>query len=86
MKQKAFCIKDVKTGIHGLPFFSPTLESGKRLFAELVSDGQSLPARYPEDFFLMEIGEFDDGTGMLTAAVPMSLGYGRAYVRKGEEE
>lgn len=86
MKQQAFCIKDVKTGIHGLPFFSPTLESGKRLFAELVSDGESLPARYPEDFFLMHIGEWEDDTGMLLGSVPMSLGYGRAYVRKGEEE
>lgn len=85
MKQKAFCVMDSKTGQFGLPFFSPTMESGKRLFGDLCSDGQSLPSRYPEDFNLYYLGEFEDDTGNLLSVVPQNLGVGTQFVRKGTQ-
>lgn len=74
MKQHIFCVMDTKTNYFNLPFFQPTVPSGQRLFRNLASDGQSLISRFPADFVLFQIGEFDDELGVVTPCNPINLG------------
>lgn len=79
MKQLIFCIMDTKTNYFNLPFFQPTSPSGQRLFRNLASDGQSLISRFPTDFVLFQIGEFDDETGWVSSIPPINLGSAADY-------
>lgn len=71
MKQQVFSIQDNKTAFYHLPFFSPTHASGVRSFLQLAQDSNSLVSKYPGDFSLFHIGEFDDESGQLSASMPV---------------
>lgn len=79
MKQHIFSIFDSKTSYFQLPFFSPTIPSGVRLFRNLVSDVSTLVSKYSEDFILFRIGEFDDESGEVSSVVPENLGSGASF-------
>lgn len=70
MKQQCFSVCDNKTGYFHVPFFSPTVPSGKRMFQEACRDTSTLMSKYPEDFTLWHVGEFDDNDGRLTQFDP----------------
>lgn len=63
MLLKAFSIKDSKTGIFNTPFFNHTPGEAERNFRELANDKQSMVGKYPEDYDLYAMGEYDDQTG-----------------------
>lgn len=85
MKQQAFSVLDCKTGYFNVPYFSPTILSGRRSFQEVCRDANSLVAKYPDDFQLWHVGEFDDVDGHLTSFDPPGmLCTAREYVLKGE--
>lgn len=64
MHLKAFSIRDQKGEIFHTPFFKKTHGEAERDFAQLVKDGQSTISKFPEDFDLYYVGDYDDQTGL----------------------
>lgn len=64
---KAFSLFDYKADIYMPPFYCGTLGQAVRSVVEAAADNRSTLGRYPQDFALMEIGQFDDVTGELLA-------------------
>lgn len=75
MNKQAFSIYDMKTQSFDTPFFDVNIMKAQQAVAAVCLDPNSMLARYPEDFALYEIGEFDTGKGcMIPAAMPINLG------------
>lgn len=77
---KMFSILDIKSDTFSPPFCAPTIGVAARNFKELVNDPNSLPGKYPGDFKLVELGTFDDVTGVLIAEQGTSHGFGTDYI------
>lgn len=65
MKKNLYTIKDVKVAAHMPPFFRSTDIEAQRFFHELVINPESSISKYPSDFELWYVGEYDDSTGEL---------------------
>ena len=65
MNQRMFTVYDHKASAYLLPFFSQTKGTAIRSFTESCNDPQSTFFKYPEDFTLFELGEYDDSTAEL---------------------
>lgn len=75
MNLKVFSVYDSKTEAYMTPFFMRSKGEAIRGFADVVNDGQSTMCKYPHDYTLFEIGEWDDTTARLEPhATPISLG------------
>ena len=61
---KCFSVFDTKAYVFGVPFFALTVGVASRLFADLVADFQCTVNRYPADFALYEIGDFNETSGL----------------------
>lgn len=80
MINKVFAIRDTKAEAFMQPFFTPAAGIAIRMFTDLVNDGKSTAFKYPDDFVLFEIGQFDDATGVISPlACPINLGLGSAF-------
>lgn len=66
VKLKIFSICDVKAGAFLAPFFQRSSAEALRSFETAVNDPQSTFSRYPTDFTLFELGEFDDASATIT--------------------
>lgn len=64
--QKMFSIRDTKGEIYHPPFFKNTHGEAERDFREVAKDAKSMICKYPEDFDLYYLGEYDSKTGKLT--------------------
>lgn len=67
MTLKMYSIRDAKSESFNPPFFQPTHGVAERAFKELVNDPKSNANKYPEDYDLYYLGEYDDNTGKLAA-------------------
>lgn len=67
MLLKMFTIRDSKAEVYNTPFFQKTHGEAERSFRQLVTDEKSMPGKYPEDFDLYYVGDFDDQSGKLKA-------------------
>lgn len=63
-KLQAVVIYDHKANTYTAPFFSASVDSALRDFAILVNDGKSLQSRFPADFDMYHVGEFDVTTAV----------------------
>lgn len=78
---KMFCLLDIKVGSYGSPFFFHHHHEAIRAASELAQDQGTIPGRYPADFGLYEMGEFDNATGQVTMhAYPQALGVLRSFL------
>lgn len=64
---KVYTIRDTKGEVYNTPFFNLTHGEAERNFRGLVNDEKSTVNKYPEDFDLYYIGEFDNQSGKLIA-------------------
>lgn len=71
---KAFSFLDTKTGAFSQPFFFVHTGQAVRACVDLGSDLGTQIGRHPSDFALVEVGEFDDQSGVLTACAPVQYG------------
>ena len=79
---KAFSVVDSKPGVFSPPFFLQSTGLAIRQFTDLANDEKTTVSRYPEDFSLHEIGQFDDQSGTLSPlAVCINLGLASAFKR-----
>lgn len=60
MTLKMFSIRDLKAGAFMAPYCKPSLGEGEREFMTLVRDERSSLNKYPEDFQLFYIGDYND--------------------------
>lgn len=63
MKLKVYCVYDSKGENFGQPFFFDCRANALRSFQEAAADGQSQICKFPADFTLFEIGEWDRLSG-----------------------
>lgn len=68
-----FSIYDKKTTMFGVPFASPTNGSAERQIQTYVNDNQSPLNKYPEDYDLYFVGDFDLATATITPHKPQHL-------------
>jgi len=71
---KIFAIYDQKAEAYLQPFFLPTTGMAVRSFIEASNDPNCQFSKNPEDFFLYEVGEYDDAHAALTQGKLISLG------------
>lgn len=62
---KIFAILDKKALAYNTPFFFPNKGLALRGFEELANDEKSTVNKYPTDFSIWLIGEFDDKLGII---------------------
>lgn len=83
---KVFSVFDVKADAFQTPFFAPTAGLAVRMFKDLTNDERSTVSRYPADFKLVQVGEFNDQNGALLATDHFSLGFATDYVERSASQ
>jgi hypothetical protein len=66
MKKKMFTVYDSKTETYLNPFYMLTKGECIRSWTETLNDPLSSFCKYPADYNLFEIGEYDDSTCTVT--------------------
>jgi hypothetical protein len=67
MLLQIFCVFDSKARNYGMPFFTQNRGTAIRgIQLQLQQDGNSMLAKYPSDFDLFHVGNFDDESGLFT--------------------
>lgn len=69
MKKKIYSVRDAKGEVYHQPFYQNTHGEAERAFLELVKDERTFVAKYPEDYDLYYLGEFDDQKGTFESLV-----------------
>lgn len=82
MMLQAYSIYDSKAKVFSQPFFTSNHQMALRSFITLIEDGGNNVARFPEDFSLHHIGEFDDATGKLAECTHTNLGLAAQFKTK----
>ena len=67
MRKILYCVYDYKTGAHGMPFVMESDESAKRSFLDSLAEVRmpTLLSKFPTDYELRRLGEYDTQTGEL---------------------
>lgn len=66
MKQKVYAIVDKKVNAFNSPIVTANDDVMKRMVHDTIMQGDSLLAKYPSDFDLYDLGEFDNESGKFT--------------------
>lgn len=66
MISKVFTVWDAKAEAYASPFVAQTVGLATRTFEDLVNTPDHQFCKYPDDYSLVEIGEYDDSTGRIT--------------------
>lgn len=74
MKLKAFVIYDSKVESYQQPHFMKTEGQMRRAVYQAFKDQNTDLAKYPEDFIMYYIGEFDDQTAVIEQQPPVTVG------------
>lgn len=64
---KVYSIRDEKAETFGSPFYQATHGLAERSFRQVVSDEKTNVNKFPEDYDLWYLGEFDSKTGKFDA-------------------
>lgn len=79
---KIFAMLDVKANHFLQPFPETSTIAALRGFEVAVNEGKSTFSRFPDDFCLMELAEFDQETGKITPYIsPNNLGSARSVLK-----
>lgn len=70
---EVFALYDVKAAAFSAPFVAPTIGAAKRLAHAVGSDQETSVGRYPDDYTLMHLGEYDDTTGRIAPINPLAI-------------
>lgn len=83
MDLKILSIYDQKSGVWFTPFTARSMGEAIRMFCDTVDDPSTVLHKYPQDFDLFHIGNFENTTGVITTASP-AVHIGSALQYKGE--
>jgi hypothetical protein len=62
MQKMIFSVFDEKTKLFSVPFYAVTTGEALRTFGDIVNDDRTLISKYPGDFKLYFLGEFEEET------------------------
>jgi hypothetical protein len=83
---KMFSVYDSKASAFSKPFFIETKGLAVRSFEQTVNDEQSALSRFPADFTLFELGDWDPSSGQIAMhKAPVSLGLAVEFKRLAEQ-
>lgn len=83
---KIYAVYDKKAMVYAPPFFVNTAIEAVRAFGELVADGRSTVAKYPSDFALYCLGDFDDCNGLfMPNGIPQLVHEAMEFVKGSPE-
>lgn len=86
MKLKVYSVYDVKTEAYLNPFYMKTRGEAVRAWGEVVNDPQTNFCKFPTDYVLYEIGEFDDAKGTIECYEPrIPIGTALEYKKQPED-
>lgn len=81
MKLKAYAIWDEKASCYLQPAFHPTKGLAIREFTDIVKNPGNPINKYPGDFTLFEIGEYDnENAKLLPHPAPISIGTATEFI------
>jgi len=84
---KLFAMHDIKAGFYLQPFPETSTIAALRGFEVAVNEGKSTFSRFPDDFALMELADFDQHTGeLIPHAVPQNLGTARTVLKQATQQ
>lgn len=79
---KIFAMLDTKANHYLQPFPETSTIAALRGFEVAVNEGKSTFARFPDDFCLMELADFDQTTGAIVPlTTPNNLGSARTVLK-----
>lgn len=79
---KIFCMYDTKAQTFIQPFVETSTIAALRGFEVAVNEGKSTFSRFPDDFCLMELADFDQNSGKITPLIsPNNLGSARTVLK-----
>lgn len=82
MLSKIYCVYDCKVEAYLQPFFMASRGAAIRSFGEVVNDPKTQFNRYPADFTLFELGEYDDQNAKFVLHnAPVALGVAIEYLK-----
>ena len=70
MTQKLFAIYDAKASFFMTPWPCRNVGIARREFASACSNPESAIGKFPADFVLHEIGEYNDNDAQIKSAIP----------------
>lgn len=80
---KIFAVYDSKIKEFDKPFHCKTKGEALRSWQEVANDKNSIIGKWPQDFALFELGEYNPQTGALTNhTTPENLGLAQEYVKE----
>jgi hypothetical protein len=84
MIHKIVSVYDVKAECFAQPVFVQSHGAAVRSFGDAVNEPskENNFAKYPQDFTLFALGEFDDATGEFTISSPMELAKGISLIEE----
>ena len=84
---KIFAMYDTKANFYLQPFPETSTIAALRGFEVAVNEGKSTFNRFPDDFCLHELADFDQQTGVITVhAVPQNLGSARTVLKTPQDQ
>lgn len=81
---KYYAVYDSKVGAYEQPFPMRTKGEALRSWVDVVNDEKTKFNKHPEDFTLMELGEYDDEKGHFinSPTGPVSIGVALEFLKK----
>lgn len=79
VKWKLFTIRDAKVGVYRTVMYHVHVGDALRTFQEMANDPQCNIAKYPDDFSLYQVGEFDEDSGQIEPMAPKFYGTGSEF-------
>jgi len=67
MRLEAFSIRDNKSDSFMVPFYAVNQNLAVRYVKQILQDSRNDIAKYPEDFMVHRVGEFETSTGLMVA-------------------
>ena len=86
MQLKLYSLKDLKTGVYLQPMPQRHDIEAQRALVQLVATTDCTIARYPADYELYYIGEFDDVTASLVPVSPVFIMNGITAVEHAKRD
>jgi hypothetical protein len=78
---RIYCVFDEKSGLYGMPHFLQSDGLAIRSFSGGCDDPNTDLNRYPEDFFLYYVGDFNVVSGELTSRKPLRICAASEFIR-----
>jgi len=83
---KLFSVLDIKANIFQQPFPETSTVAALRGFDVAVNNSDSILSKFPDDFCLMELADFDQQTGEISPRPPQNLGSARTVLKSKPQQ